>query len=109
MADVSGGTTAQDILLGAGAFGGILWAVWERWLRSRVDSANTDAAVAVAGSQETMFTMLTNRLETLEKDLQGVRQELSVERAHSRRMEIHIFKLESMMRKSGIEPPTFEG
>lgn len=108
MADIEGGTLG-NILLGIATLGaGLGWAR-EKWIKTKVESANADAAVAVAGSQETMFNMMNNRLATLEEDLRGVRQELAVERAHSRRMELHIFKLESMMRKAGIEPPLFEG
>lgn len=108
MAELEGGVWGQ-IVLGLAALGtGIGWAR-EKIIKTKVESANADAAVAVAGSQEAMFTMLTNRLATLEKDLQTVREELATERTHSRRMEIHILKLESMMRKAGIEPPLFEG
>lgn len=108
MAEIEGGTAGQ-ILLGLMTIAtGIGWAR-EKWIKTRVESATADAAVAVAGSQESMFKMLTDRLETLEKDLRDVRGELSVERTHSRRMEIHIFKLEGIMRKAGLEPPVFEG
>lgn len=106
--DAVGGIWGQIVLGVATLATGIGWAR-EKMIKTRVESANADAQVAVAGSQEAMFTMLTNRLATLEKDLQSVREELATERAHSRRMEIHIFKLESMMRKAGIEPPIFEG
>ena len=96
-----------NILLGASSIGLGIWAVVERWSRFKLQNANNDANVAVAGAQETMFTMLTGRLETLEKEVQGLRAELSIERQHSRKLEIHIYKLEDMMRKSNIEPPAF--
>lgn len=107
-AEVPGGMLS-DILLGAAGAGGIIWAVWERWLRSRVDSANTSASVAAAEGAQTVYKMMEERLTTLEKEMQDVRAELSAERQRSRKLELHIFRLESLMRKAGIDPPAFEG
>lgn len=98
----------QDAMLGLGAAGGILWAVYERWTRLKVETASYSAQVAGLDGQETVYSMLKDRLEALERELQTVRSEIAVERAHSRKLEIHIFKLESLMRKAGLEPPTFE-
>lgn len=103
------GGMVKDLLMGAAGVGGILWAIWERWLRSRVDAANTNAAVAAADGERTVYKMMEDRLSTLEKEMQGVRQELSEERQRSRKLELHIFRLESLMRKAGIDPPVFEG
>lgn len=108
MTELEGGTWG-NILLGLAALGTAAGWAREKFIKTRVESANADAQVAVAGAQESMFTMLTNRLESLEGDLRVVREELTVERGHSRRMEIHIFKLESMMRAANMTPPTFEG
>ena len=98
----------QDAMLGLGAAGGILWAVYERWTRLKVETASYSAQVAGLEGQETVYSMLKDRLEALERELQTVRSEIAVERAHSRKLEIHIFKLESLMRKAGLEPPAFE-
>ena len=108
MAEIDGGTWG-NILLGASTVGaGLMWAR-EKWFKLKVESANTDVAVVTADAQQLVYTMLMNRLETLEKEMQGVRQELATERAHSRALEIHIFKLEAVMRKANIEVPLFEG
>lgn len=107
--DTPDGGTMKDILMGAAGLGGILWAVWERWLRSRVDAANTNAAVAAAEGTQTVYNMMEARLTTLEKEMQVQRQELAEERQRSRKLELHIFRLESLMRKAGIDPPVFEG
>lgn len=96
-----------NILLGVGAAGGVLWAAWERWIKNKVVAANSEAQVAISAAQETVYTMMTNRLESLEKEMQAVRAELAAERAHGRKLELHIFKLESLMQKANLEPPAF--
>lgn len=98
-----------NILLGLGTAGGILWAAWQTWQKNKVSTANGEAQVAVADAQAAVYTMMTSRLESLEVEMRSVRAELATEREHGRKMEIHIFKLESMMRKAGLEPPLFEG
>lgn len=108
MAELEGGTWG-NILLGIAAAGSAIGWVREKFIKTRIESANADAQVAVLGSQESLFNILTTRLESVETDLKAVRSELATERAHSRRMEVHIFKLESIMREAGLTPPVFEG
>ena len=106
--DPTDGGSLTKIILGIAGAGGFIWAAWERWTRLKVETASYSAQVAGLEGQETVYSMLKDRLEALEKELQTVRSEIAVERAHSRKLEIHIFKLESLMRKAGLEPPTFE-
>lgn len=108
MADIDG-EAIQQVMLGGIAISGAAWAVWERWLKGRVDNANTSVAVTVAEGAQTVYKMMEERLTTLEKDVQGVRVELSQERTRSRKLELHIFKLEALMRVAGIDPPAYEG
>lgn len=97
---VDTGGNAQNILLGLGAFGGILWAVYEKWTRHKMESANVDSGVAVANANEALFNMLTNRLEALEAEVKQLRQELNKEREYTR-------LLVSTMMQAGIQPPAY--
>lgn len=106
--DPTDGGSLTKIILGMAGAGGFIWAAWERWIKNKVVAANSEAQVAISAAQETVYTMMTNRLEALEVEMRSVRAELATEREHGRKMEIHIFKLESMMRKAGLEPPAFE-
>lgn len=104
-----------------GAIGGVLAAIgalatgaWAWWLKNRKDTAVTKADVAraeaaqeVADAQQTIYKLLNERLNTLETEVRGLRDELATERRHSRRLEAHIWRLENLMRKAGIEPPAF--
>jgi hypothetical protein len=88
--------------------------VYAWWLKTSRDRANTRAEVAksesnvaVATASETVYTMLTERVVTLENDMRLVRQELAEERQHSRRLVLHIWKLEQLMRAAGLEVPAF--
>lgn len=98
-----------NIILGLGAVGAVLWAAWERWIKNKAMQAGTEAQVAVSDAQHTVYSLVTARLESVEKELQSIRGELAVERAHSRKLELHIFKLESIMREANLQPPAFDG
>lgn len=96
------------------AGGGLIAAVWGGIQRYKTGKANTRADVAeanasrdVADAQSTVYTTLTSRLESLENEIKGIRAELSVERQHSRKLELHIFKLENLMRQANLTPPVF--
>lgn len=108
MAELEGGILT-NILLGVAAVGGGAWAVWERINKGRVESAEAGAQVSIADSQKSMFDMLTSRLDAQDAEIRALRDELRVERDRSRRMEIHIYKLEAMLRSLGQTPPVFEG
>lgn len=102
----------ENIFLGAGALGGILWAVWERWQKAKMQSASVDAAVSINTAQEQMFTLMTARLTAIENDYNRLRDELTEERKYSRMLDVrvqqyqlHVMKLEAMMRASNLEPP----
>ena len=106
--DPTDGGSLTKIILGIAGAGGFIWAAWERWIKNKTLTASSDAHVAVSEAQQAVYNMMTNRLEALEKEMRDVRAELSAERAHSRKLEIHVFRLESIMRKGGLEPPVFE-
>lgn len=113
--EITSGNTLQNILLGVGAVGATLWAVWEKVQRIKLSTSASDAGVAVNDAQEKMFLLMTSRLEALEMDVVRLRGELTEERKLARDMdlrlrqyELHILKLENIMRNSGLEPPTVE-
>lgn len=97
-----------------GAVGMVAGGVYAWFLKAQKDRANTRAEVAeadsarsVADAQQSVYKLLNERLTTLETEVRGLRSELDTERKHSRRLELHIWRLEGLMRKAGIEPPTF--
>lgn len=79
--DTSG---AINVILGAGGIGAVVWAVAERMLRLRQDRAERDSVVSEARANQTLFTMLKERLETLEQEVRSLRAELDRERDYTR-------------------------
>lgn len=88
---------------------------WAWILKNKKAGAETRAAVAesnaeraVADSQATIYKLLNERLTTLEKEVRAQRAELDAERRHSRKLQLHVYRLEGLMRRAGIEPPPLE-
>lgn len=96
----TGGSTLQDILLGMGGLGAIIWAVYEKWMRHKLQDANTDSGVAVANANEALFNMLTQRMTSLEEEVRQVKKDLEREREYTR-------TLVSAMMASGLAPPPY--
>lgn len=96
---------ASSMLLGA-------WAWIERRQKHkaslRADVAESNAATAVFDSQEQLYTNLSNQIRELREEVGTVRKELHTERHRGRRMELHIFELERLMRLEGMKPPEFD-
>ena len=118
-----GATMEQEAInelgLNIGKVGGILGAIvagagmgWV-WIKRTLGQAKiATAEKALAVSQETLYSQLTQRLTALEDDYKAIREELRVERdntrkleRHNQKLEMHIVRLESLMRNSGIEVP----
>ncbi len=110
---------SQDMVNGILGFVGMLgvgiWALWERAQKARLQKAGTDATVSVNLAQEQMFTLMTARMTALETDYSKMREELAEERKHSRLLDIrvqqyqiHVLRLEAMMRAANLEPPQME-
>lgn len=93
--------------LGGLGLGGFIWALYERFQKLKVQAATNDSTISMAEAQESVFRMLTGRLETLEVEVRTLREELQTERARRREQELHIFKLEGIMRKADLTPPEF--
>ena len=96
----TGGSNLQDILLGMGGLGAILWAVYEKWMRHKLQEANLDSGVAVANANEALFTMLTQRMTALEEEVKQVKKELDREREYTR-------TLVATMVAAGLAPPAY--
>lgn len=88
------------------------WAWWLKHQRetalTRADVAESNADRTVADAQQTVYKLLSDRLTTLEAEVRSQRTELDRERAHNRLLTLHIWKLEGLMRKAGLEPPPFD-
>ena len=96
----TGGSNLQDVLLGMGGLGAILWAVYEKWMRHKLQDASVDSGVAVANANEALFTMLTQRLTAVEEEVKQVKKELDREREYTR-------TLVATMVAAGLAPPAY--
>lgn len=100
MIDNEAGGPILNYLLGAGGLGGILWALYERISRQRVENAQGGSDVAEARANETLFNMLTKRLGDLESEVKDLRKELNREREYTQR-------LITMLVGAGLKPPAY--
>ena len=98
--DVDTGANVSDILLGGAGLGGIIWALYEKWMRHKLQDANIDSGVAVANANEALFTMLTQRMTVLEEEVKQVKKELDREREYTR-------TLVATMVAAGLAPPAY--
>ena len=96
----TGGAGIGDIALGGLGLGGILWAVYEKFMRHKLQDANIDSGVAVANANEALFTMLTQRMTALEEEVKQVKKELDREREYTR-------TLVATMVAAGLAPPAY--
>ena len=96
----TGGAGIGDIALGGLGLGGILWAVYEKFMRHKLQDANVDSGVAVANANEALFTMLTQRMTALEEEVKQVKKELDREREYTR-------TLVATMVAAGLAPPAY--
>jgi hypothetical protein len=100
---------------GLGAMAAILTGAWAWWQKNqraqaqtRAEVAMADAGRAIADANGEVYKLVTERLRAVEADIERLRDELNHERRRSRAMELHIIRLENLMRRAGIEPPAFE-
>ena len=91
-------------IFGAGGIGAFIWG----WLqKQRSVLSETKARVAednrdreMADSAHTLYAMMNERLKNVETEIKELR-------LYSRKLELHIAKLEALMKTNGIEPPVF--
>ena len=106
--DPVGGGIVANIVLGMAAIGGALWLAYEKWLNNSLKSADNEAGVAVADAQKTVYEMMAARLEVLDGEVKDLRKQVNAERLRRMELEKHVWKLEAMLHKAGIEPPVLE-
>lgn len=106
--------SADKIAAGIVGAAGIIWAVWERLQKARLEKANVNAGVAIADSQKEVYEQMRQRLADMQADVSALRMELNTLREQVRErdnkihaLEMHIKDLEHLMRQKGIEPPPF--
>lgn len=102
------GAGLVSLLVGVG--GGIAW--WERRAarsaKADAEASQANATRAVADAEHTLYKLLAERQTQLEQEVREMRAELATERQHSRQLEVHIFRLENLMRQAGLQPPERE-
>lgn len=113
------GAGIASVIVGGGTLIGGAYAWWLRQQKAkavnRAEVAEAEAVRKVADAEGAVYVLLEKRLHTLEQEMATVRAELQAERTHSHRlerqcnrMELHILRLEHLMKQAGLEPPVFE-
>lgn len=98
----------QDVGMALTSLAGIAGVVWGWVLKQRAVLSETRARVAederdkeMANSAALLYSQLSERLKSVEVELREMK-------LYSRKLELHIKKLEDLMRSHGITPPPFE-
>lgn len=100
---------AIDLQMVGGIVAGLsalITGAWAWILKNKKSVAETKADVAVSEGQRIVFEQMSNRLDQMQKDIDGLRAELATERDHSRKLEIKLASLEMWIRSQGLTPPT---
>lgn len=95
--------------VGAIALGIIAW-FGGRATKQAGDSAEiaqSNAQVSIADAESTLYQRLREEIDALRNDVSRLRADLDQERRHSRALELHVWKLERLMRDAGLTPPPF--
>lgn len=96
-----------------GLFTGIsMFGTWVVTRKKNSAETNSDIAAANASTSaseaaSTLYDRLREEIDALRNDVNRLRSDLDIERRHSRRLELHVWKLERIMRAGGLEPPEF--
>lgn len=99
----------QSIWTGLASAAGIAGIIWGWVQKQRTVLSETKTKVAeddrdreLATSAQTLYSMLNDRLKTVEQEQKDLRM-------YTRKLELHVLKLEKLMRDNNIEPPLFTG
>lgn len=98
------GTAAGGILLAIGTF---FAGRGKRAAEGKAEVAQSNKEAEIADAEGALYRRLREDMDALRSDVNRLRTELDAERTHGRKLERHIWKLEGLMRKAGIEPPPF--
>lgn len=97
--------------IGAGLASGVaIVLIW--WFRRTVAEARDQtsvaqsrAATAVADAESAIYRLLVERMSALEKEVDRLTQAENDSRQRERALEEHIFHLENLMRRAGMDVP----
>ena len=121
----TGDTGTSPWAIAGGIFGGLTVAVTtaygfvmshaKRRAESRAETAEHAAAESASGAATTMYTAITERLQALEKmvdkqemQLEDARKNYREAELRNRRLEMHVIRLEALMRVAGLEVPPID-
>lgn len=102
------GASLVSLVIGIGSTVTWLERRASRSAKAEAEAAQANATRSVADAEHTLYKLLADRQAQLESEVKTMREELATERRHSRELEVHIFRLENLMRKAGMEPPVRE-
>lgn len=94
------GNDALNYVLGVSGVGGMIWAIYERLNRLRVEQAQNNSSVAESNANVTLFNMLTQRLNSVEEEVRRLNKELIREREYTE-------KLIAIMKAANLQPPPY--
>lgn len=99
---------SQMIATGLSSIAAVSALVWGWVQKQRTVVSETKARVAeddrdreMANSAQTLYSMMNERLKTVENEMRDLKM-------YSRKLELHISKLEFMMRQAGLTPPQLD-
>lgn len=102
------GTLGTQIGVVIVAAGSLATGIFAGIMKMKRDKADMRAAVAedtrdrsIADSQKIVYDMLNERLKTVEEELRAMK-------LYTRKLEVHISKLERIMRASNLDVPELE-
>lgn len=96
-------------LLGAG---GILYALWQKYLSMKTEKAKAGADVAIAESQREVYQQMNERMTSMDGSITRLQDEVDTLRAHLRErdskihsLEMYVQDLQHVLHQHGIEVP----
>lgn len=105
MEEANAANNVGNFLLGAGGLGGLLWALYERVARLRVERAASNADIAASGGETAVYKMLTERMASLETEVRALREQLSAERELNYRHQLDLLQMRKACIEAGIPLP----
>lgn len=99
------GQALVSLVVGAGVTAGWWSRRATREARSQAEAAQAGAARVVADAESAVYRLLVERMQALEANVQALSQQLSEARQREMALEQHIFHLENLMRRAGMDVP----
>ena len=99
------GAAVVALLVGAG--GAVTWwaARGVREARLSAEAAKSGAERSVADAETAVYRLLVERMAALEKEVARLTEAENQSRLRERALEEHIFHLENLMRRAGMDVP----